>query len=695
MSASDASPGTADPALLARWENLAARIRAHDHAYYVLDRPTISDRDYDALFRALQDLEEAHPDLRRPDSPTQRVGGQPLDSLPTFRHPTPMLSLQNTYNFEELRDFDERIRRALGAAAPAQVDYVVEPKLDGISMELIYDGGALLSAGTRGDGETGEEVTANVRTIRNLPLRLPPAAGPGRLAVRGEIVMTKDGFQKLNARRREAGLEEYVNARNSTGGLVRNLDPRNAAEAPLRFFAHSRGVAEGLAWPSHSEFLETAQALGFQVAEGFERCPGVDAVQQALRSLEERRPRLPYDIDGGVVKVDSIALQERLGFVSRSPRWAVAYKFAAEQAETTLLSIDVQVGRTGTLTPVARLKPVFVGGVWVSNATLHNREELVRKDVRAGDTVVIQRAGDVIPQVVRSLGRSDGVARADSFVFPSTCPACGGPVLEVPDEVALRCDNAECPAQILGALQHWASRLAMDIEGLGEKLGEQLVRTGMVRSVADLYRLHERRAELVDLERMGEKSADRLLQGIERSRSAALHRILYGLGIRQVGESMAKSVVRVFPRWEEFEAAALSSPDALLRIEDCGPIVAEGIRHWFGNERNRALLAELRRQMAFPEAEAPRAVPPGSAAAGHPFFGKAVVVTGTLAGMGREEARAAIEAAGGKSPDSVSKKTDFLVVGEGAGSKLKKAQDLGVRTLTESEFLELLGPRGG
>ncbi len=671
----------------ARWEQLAATIREHNHDYYVLGRPTISDREYDRLFRELQDLEAAHDHLARPDSPTQRVGGPPLDSLEKYEHPSPMLSLQNSYDADEIREFDTRIKRHLGEDAPADIKYVVEPKLDGIAMELIYGQGVLEVGVTRGDGRVGENVTESVRTIRNMPLRLRPFEDgvPSRIAVRGEIVMTSDGFQDLNRRRVAAGLEPYVNARNSTAGTVRNLDPKNAAQAPLRFFAHSAGIAEGVTFASHSGFLAGARRAGFQLADGIVECDGIDAVIDALTALGERRPSYNYDIDGAVVKVDDHRLQQRLGFVSRSPRWAMAFKYPAEQAVTKLLRIEIQVGRTGALTPVARLEPVFVGGVTVTNATLHNREEIARRDIRPGDFVIIQRAGDVIPQVVGPvLDRRDEDAPPAPYEFPSACPECGTAIVEIEGEVAVRCPNEwGCPAFARTRLRHFASRHALDIDGLGDKLVEALIESRLVSGPADLYTLHLKRDRLAGLERMAKRSADNVLRGIDRSRSAPLHRILFGLGIRHVGESVARRVTTHFGSWSALVGATVEELEA---VEDVGTVVAAAIREWFDEPRNQQLLAALAAGgMQFPDEEVEE-VAEGSALAG-----KRVVVTGTLTTMTRTEAKAAIQAAGGTSPGSVSAKTDFLVAGAEAGSKLAKARKYGVPVLTEAAFRALVG----
>jgi DNA ligase (NAD+) len=675
---------TETPSTLAvRHAALARELDEHNHRYYVLDAPTISDREYDRLFAALQELETQDPSLRTADSPTQRVGGAPLDALVKFTHPTPMLSLQNSYDEADIREFDQRVKRFLGAAGDGALRYVVEPKLDGIAMELIYQDGILTVGVTRGDGAVGEDVTVNVRTIRNVPLRLREFV-PGMLAIRGEVVMTRDGFQAMNHRRVAGGQPAYVNARNATAGTMRNLDPSQAAQAPLRFLAHSAGVADGLDVTGHRHFLDRAHALGFQLAEGIAVCDGMDAVVDAIEAIGARRARYNYDIDGAVVKIDDHALQEELGFLSRSPRWAMAYKYPAEQATTKLLAIDVQVGRTGKITPVARLEPVFVGGVTVTNATLHNADEIARKDIRPGDTVVVQRAGDVIPQVVESVvDERDGTERP--FLFPTVCPECDTALVRAEGEVDWRCTNEErCPAWQRGKLEHWASRGALDIEGLGTKLIAQLLRVGLVHDVADLYTLDGKGSTLSQLERMGEKSVDKLLDGIDRSRRAPLHRILFGLGIRHVGESVAKRIASTLLTWEAIAGASLED---LVDVPDVGPIVAQALIDWFADPLHQDLVSRLAEGgVEFPAEEPPPAIDEGAA-----FAGLQIVVTGALEQMTRDAAKAAIVAAGGTSPGSVSKKTDLLVAGPGAGSKLARAQALGVEVIDEQEFLRRLG----
>jgi len=666
-----------------RWQQLAEQISEHNHAYYVLDHPSIPDRGYDRLFRELQDLERAHPELATPDSPSNRVGGAPLDGLVKVAHPTPMLSLANSYDAEEIREFEERIRRMLGDAAPETIPYLVEPKLDGIAMELIYVAGVLDCAITRGDGQVGQDVTTNVRTIRNVPLKLRGGHAPARLAIRGEVVMTKDGFEDLNRRRAEAGLETYVNARNSTGGLVRNLDPKQAAGAPLRFYCHSAGIAEGVDYATQGDFMALARAYGCQTADGIALCAGIDAAIAHLDVIEAMRASYSHDIDGAVLKVDPVALQDELGFVSRAPRWAMAYKYAAEQATTTLLAIEIQVGRTGVLTPVARLEPVFVGGVNVSNATLHNREEVERKDIRPGDRVVIQRAGDVIPQVVQSLPEKR-VGELPRFPFPEQCPACGTPVVQPEGEVAIRCPNQiACPAQVRTGIEHFVSRGAMDIEGLGSKLVEQLLDEELISDASDIFALAQHRTGLLEVERMAERKVDNLLAAIEDAKGRDSHRVLFGLGIRHVGETVARLLIQHFV---SFDRLMTATEEELAEADEVGPIVAASVVRWFADEANAALIGRLReRGVQFPDAEVIEIT------GDHAFAGKTLVVTGVLESMGRKEAQAAIEAVGGKCSGSVSAKTDFLVAGDKAGSKLAKATKLGVEVLDEAAFLAVLG----
>ncbi len=664
-----------------RIDFLVPELNEHARLYYEKDSPCISDYDYDMLYRELEALEEAWPELRRSDSPTFRVGGPPLDEFTSFKHPTPMLSLQNGYSHGEIREFDVRVRKLLAVSSTTLVEYIVEPKLDGLAMELIYRDGVLEVGATRGDGETGEDVTASVRTIRTVPLRLrgegPP---PRRVAIRGEVVFPREGFLKLNEQRVAAGLPPFVNPRNCAAGTMRQLDPRITASRPLQFHAHSSGILEGPSFASQEEFLLTMERWGFRVPDGWVKVQGWEEVWAALSSLDARRDSLPYDIDGGVVKVNRVAWQDELGMVSRSPRWALAFKYPPTQAETRVKEILVQVGRTGALTPVAVLEPVYVGGVTVSRATLHNAQEITRKDVRAGDRVRVQRAGDVIPEVVEVVPE-EGREERPVFVFPSTCPVCGGEVEQVPGEVAIRCTNGlSCPAQLRNAIQYFASRRAMDIEGLGEKLAEQLVDSGRVKVLSDLYTLDA--ASLIALERMAEISASNLLEGLDKSRAAPLHRVLLALGIRHVGEATAKVLAKRFRNIDRLMAASV---EELQAVPDVGGVVAQVIHGFFRQPGNLELVARLRARGVKMEGEGK-----GDAEVAPVLAGLTLVVTGTLSGFSRDGAKAAIEARGGKVAGSVSKKTSYVVVGMDAGSKADKARELGVPILGEAEFVALL-----
>jgi DNA ligase (NAD+) len=659
---------------------LRRQIAHHDHRYYTLDDPEISDASYDALMRELRALEDAHPELVTPDSPTQRVAGAPAEKFAKVQHRLPMLSLANLFEDAELVEFDERLRRLTGVA---EIDYVCEPKLDGLAVELVYENGRFAGGATRGDGEIGDDITGNLRTIRNLPMELrreatPPP--PQRLEVRGEVFIRKADFARMNRELEAAGEATFVNPRNSAAGSLRQLDPAITAARPLAFFAYEVGVVEGLAFLHHSEKLSALDALGLPVNPRRHAARGVDGVRAAYRSLLEARHALPYEVDGLVIKVDDEDLRRRLGQVSKSPRWAVAYKFPPEEAETQVENIEVQVGRTGALTPVAHLRPVHVGGVTVSRVSLHNADELRRKDVRIGDWVFVRRAGDVIPEVVKVItSRRTGGER--EFVFPAACPVCGSEVVREPDEAITRCTGASCPAQLAGHLRHFASRPAMDIDGLGEKLCEQLIATGMVASFADVYKLDE--ARLCTLERMAEKSAQSLLASIERSKRTTLRRFLYALGIRHVGEATAKQLAEHF---RDVRALFDADADALTRVKDVGPEMATAIHAFFHEPRNRAVIEELLALGVEP-------TPPEQAAAGA-FQGKTVVLTGELAGLTREAAKEEIERRGGRVSGSVSRKTDLVVAGESAGSKLKRARELGVRVIDEAELLALLGRAG-
>ena len=666
---------------------LRQQLHHHAHRYYVLDAPEIPDAEYDRLFTELQALEAAHPALRSADSPTQRVIGQVLDGLAPVRHAVPMLSIQTETDTsaEGARAFDARVRRELELTddAPA-VAYAAELKFDGLAINLRFEAGVLVQATTRGDGETGEDVTQNIRTIGQIPLRLQGAAAelPAVLEVRGEVYMRRDDFERLNAQQRERGEKTYVNPRNTAAGAVRQLDPAVTAARPLSFYAYGLGEAVGLpTFARHSELISWLQQLGLPVNERRRVCEGADALVAFHRAVEAERDALPFDIDGVVYKLDRLDWQRRLGFKSREPRWAVAHKFPAQEQATRLNGIDIQVGRTGKLTPVAKLEPVFVGGTTVSNATLHNRFELRRKGVRVGDTVIVRRAGDVIPEVV---GRMPGerASYVPNFRMPSACPVCASPVAREKGSLEHRCTGGLfCAAQRKQALLHFAGRRAMDIEGLGDKLVDQLVEAGLVRTLPELYTLGI--AKLSALERMADKSAANLLAGLEKSKQTTLARFLFALGIRHVGESTAKDLARHFG---QLDALMDASVEQLLQVNDVGPIVAESVQQFFAQPHHREVIERLRAAgIHWPEATIDADQP-------KPLAGQTLVLTGTLPSMGRDEAQALIEAAGGKVSGSVSKKTSYVVAGAEAGSKLAKAQELGVPVLDEAGLRALLAP---
>jgi DNA ligase (NAD+) len=669
----------------ARAAELRAQLHHHAHRYYVLDAPEIPDAEYDRLFGELQALEEAHPMLRTPDSPTQRVLGQVLEGLAPVRHAVPMLSIQTETDTtaEGARAFDARVRRELelpDGAAP--VAYAAELKFDGLAINLRYEHGVLVQAATRGDGETGEDVTQNIRTIGQIPLRLRGDAPPV-LEVRGEVYMRRDDFERLNARQRERGEKTYVNPRNTAAGAVRQLDPAVTASRPLSFYAYGLGEAQGLpVFARHSELMGWLQGLGLPVNDRRRMCMGADELVAFHRAVEAERDALPFDIDGVVYKVDRLDSQRQLGFKSREPRWAVAHKFPAQEQATRLNGIDIQVGRTGKLTPVAKLEPVFVGGTTVSNATLHNRFELRRKGVRVGDTVIVRRAGDVIPEVVGRMpgARDTGAAYVPNFAMPRECPVCGSPVRREKGSLEHRCTGGLfCAAQRKQALLHFAGRRAMDIEGLGDKLVDQLVDAGLVRTLPELYTLGV--AKLSALERMAEKSAANLVAALEKSKQTTLARFLYALGIRHVGESTAKDLARHFGT---LDALMDATREQLLEVNDVGPIVADSVLQFFAQPHHREIVERLRAVgIGWPEAGAQEQGP-------RPLAGLTLVLTGTLPTLGRDQAQALIEAAGGKVSGSVSKKTSYVVAGAEAGSKLAKAQELGVPVLDEPGLLALL-----
>ena len=651
-------------------ERLREELRRHEHLYYVLDQPEISDAEYDAMMRRLRELEGAHPELVTPDSPTQRVGGQPREGFVKVRHSSSMLSLDNALNEGELREFDRRVRDLLGDE-PYQ--YVAELKLDGLSMAVYYRDGLLRMALTRGDGTEGEEVTENAKTIRSLPLRVKTDLP--EFEVRGEVIMTGAAFVRLNAEQEAKGLPRYANPRNSAAGSLRVLDPSITASRQLDYYTYFL-LANGAPYlESHWESLEWLSRHGFKVNPLRKVCGGVEELLAFCREWEEKRDTLPFEVDGVVAKVDSIRQQRELGWTAKAPRWAIAVKFAPRQAETVLEKIDVQVGRTGTLTPVAHLRPVVISGVTVSRATLHNEDEIERLGTASGDTVVVERSGDVIPKVVKVVRQGENRVL---FRMPAQCPVCGGEVAREEGEAATRCVNTNCPARLKESVLHFAARGVMDIDGLGDALVEQLVDKGIVKSVADLYEL--KLEPLANLERMGQKSAQKLLDNIERSRSLPLSRVLNGLGIPFVGERTAQILAETFG---DLDLVASEGEEELQRAEEVGPKVAASIRRFFHEPRNWELVDRLRNAgLQFRQAVTKR---------GDALAGLTLVLTGTLPNLTRDEARQFIEAAGGKVAGSVSKKTSYVVAGEDAGSKLDKAQALGVPVIDEARLLELTG----
>lgn len=656
---------------------LRRQINTANYHYYVLDNPTISDAEYDRLMRELQELETHHPELITPDSPTQRVGAQPLTGFGTVTHRIPLLSLDNAMNEGELLDFFQRIQKALPGE---MVEFVAEPKIDGLAVELVYEDGTFVSGSTRGDGFTGEDISQNLKTIRAIPLKLREndIPAPGLLEVRGEVYMDRPDFEKLNEQQLAEGKPAFANPRNSAAGSLRQLDARITAKRPLKIWCYSLGSCTGFSFQTHYEFLQTLPKWGFRVNPLIKLCKTREELLEYYHYIESIRDSIVYDIDGVVFKVNSFAQQQALGVKSRSPRWAIAGKFKARQEVTRILDIEASVGRTGAITPVAHLKPVSIGGVTVANASLHNQDEIDRKDIRIGDWVVIQRAGDVIPQVVKVITERR-TGSEQKYTIPAQCPVCGGRVVRPEGEAKHRCQNMNCPAQLKGRIRHFVSKRAMDIEGLGEKIIDQMVDTGLVKNVADLYFLNTE--QIAEMERMAEKSAQNIIEAVDKSRNPTLARLIHALGILNVGEHMGKLLERHFGTLEKLVAADF---DELNQIEGVGPIVAQSIVDFFAEEKNRQTLQRLLEGgVRIQATSSPEKTT-------QPLAGKTFVFTGALTNFTRDEAKERVERLGAKTASSVSSKTDYVVVGENAGSKADKARQLGLTILSESEFRKLI-----
>lgn len=663
-----------------RIEELREQIRHHDYLYYVEAKPEISDRDYDRLFQELKDLEAEHPELVTPDSPTQTVGGQPIDGFKTVKHRLPMLSIDNTYSREELKSFDARLRKLLGGE---KITYVVELKIDGVAMSLTYEQGKFTLGATRGDGVQGDDVTHNLRTIKQVPARLRTKAPPALLEVRGEVYMNRAELARINKEREAKGLELYANPRNTTAGTLKLLDPKLCAERKLGMFAYAIGASEGIEVKTHLEALDALRGFGFAVNSHIESFGSIEEVMTYCESWDKRRAELPYETDGLVIKVNDFAQRQRLGMTSKSPRWVVAYKFAAEQKLTKLLNIDVEVGKQGTLTPVAYLEPVQLAGTTVRHASLHNEDFIKSKDIRIGDMVVVEKAGEIIPYIVRSEPEAR-TGKEKHFHFPRTCPSCGGPVVREPGGAFYRCQSGpRCVGILKKQLLSFAHRKVMDIEGLGDKLVDQLVETGLVKSLPDLYRLTLE--QLTNLERMGKKSAQNLLEAIAASKNAGLTRVLAGLGIPNVGTGVAELLAGEFDNMDELAGASV---ERLSEIDGVGPILAQHVHDYFHSDIGKGTVRELK-ELGVRLSEDRKPAPAAKGLAD--LSGKTFVVTGTLERYGREEIEQLIKDLGGKATGSVSKKTDYVVAGENAGSKLSKAQDLGVPIISEGEFEKMIG----
>lgn len=670
----------------ARVEELRQKIDHHNRKYYIDAEPEISDREFDRLLEELTQLEREHPELATPDSPTQRVGGAPIDEFRTVAHRVPMLSIENTYNADELRDWEKSVRKVLGSSEP--VSYMVELKIDGVAISLTYENGLLTCGATRGDGERGDDVTHNLRTMPEVPLRLKTDSPPKLFEVRGEVYMTRADLVRMNRLRTERGEKPYENCRNLTAGSLKLLDPKQSAERKLRLFTYALGAVDGVSLTSHHDSLELQKSLGFPVNPLIERRDGIDGVIEYIATWAEKRHDLPYDTDGMVIKIDSFAQREKLGYTSKFPRWARAYKFAAEQAVTRLARIEVQVGRTGKLTPVAHFDPpVRLAGTTVSRATLHNAEEMARKDIKVGDSVVVEKAGEIIPQVAR-VETAARTGNEIAFEFPEQCPVCGAPTRRDAGSPFVYCTapRGKCGGQVKRQLKQFARREAMDIEGIGDKLIDQLVDSGLVQSLPDIYHLEE--SQLLSLERMGKKSAQNILAGIAASKDRGLTRVLAGVGIPQVADSMADILAQEFL---EIDALASADEDRLSRVEGVGPERAKAIREYFQSEPVQNMLADLK-EVGLKLTEEKRDVGANAAAVGGiSLAGKTFVVTGSLSRYERAEIEALIKTLGGKPSGSVSKKTDYVVAGDKAGSKLDKAKELGIPVLSEDDFDQLIG----
>lgn len=666
---------TVPDTIIARVEKLRKELHEHDYRYYVLAEPTISDEEYDRLMRELQELEQRYPELQTPDSPTQRVGGQPTKEFPTVQHDPPMLSLANSYSEEEIRDFDRRVRTLLGNDKPR---YVAELKFDGVAIALRYRNGIFVQGATRGDGTQGDDITANLRTIHSLPLRLRnPDKHFLNIEVRGEAYMDKADFVEMNRQREAAGEKLFMNPRNSTAGTLKLQDPKIVASRPIKMFAYFL-LAPEAKLTSHYNNLQILRSLGFPVNEHTTLCASIDEVIAFWRTWEQKRGDLPYDIDGIVVKVDSLEQQARLGSIAKSPRWAIAFKFSSRKAETILKDIILQVGRVGTITPVAELQPVFVGGTTVSRASLYNMDYIQELDLRVGDTVIVEKGGDVIPKVTEVV-LAKRPKHAVPYTIPKHCPECGSPLFKPEGEVNYYCDNAECPAQVKGRIEHFASRGAMDIEGLGEAVIEQLVGLGWVKNYADLFVLHKHRKEMVELERWGEKSTQNLLDAIEESKKRPFHRVIYALGIRHVGQGVAQLLSEHFP---SIDALQRASVEDLQAVSGIGPQIAESVARFFREKHHREIIRRLKEAGVTMSAATPRKK--------GPLSGLTFVLTGTLPTYTREQAKRMIEEAGGKVASSVSKNVQYVLVGEDAGSKLEKAKQLGIPTIDEEAFKKMI-----